>query len=70
MHTEIWWGNVKERGNSEDLGVDGKLLFKIDIKEIGQEGVDWIHLAQVEGQERVLVVNLQVPQNGWNILSS
>ena len=26
MHTEFWWGNLKERGHLEDLGVDGTTL--------------------------------------------
>jgi hypothetical protein len=36
----------------------------MDIREIGWEGVDWIHLAQDRDQSRAVVntvMNLQVP---------
>ena len=26
MHTEFWWGNLRERGHLEDLGVDRIIL--------------------------------------------
>jgi hypothetical protein len=30
----------------EDLDIDGKIIFRKGLKEIGWKGVDWIHLAQ------------------------
>jgi hypothetical protein len=48
LHREIRWGNLKEVYGMEDLGVENNI--KIDIKEIGWEGVDWIHLARERGQ--------------------
>jgi hypothetical protein len=30
----------------EDLGIDGKVIIRMDLKEIGLEDVDWIDLAQ------------------------
>jgi hypothetical protein len=30
----------------DDLGVDGKIILKKYIKEIGWKGGDWIHLTQ------------------------
>jgi hypothetical protein len=27
-HTEFWWGNLRERYRLEDLGVDGRIIFK------------------------------------------
>jgi hypothetical protein len=38
--------------------------MKMDLKEIGWEGVDWIHLAQDRDQWQAfvnIVMNLQVP---------
>jgi len=26
MHIGVWWGNLKEGGHLEDLGIDGKRL--------------------------------------------
>jgi hypothetical protein len=31
QHTGVWWGNLAERGHSEDLSKDN---IKLDIKEI------------------------------------
>jgi hypothetical protein len=26
VHTGVWWGNLKERGHLENLGVNGRIL--------------------------------------------
>jgi hypothetical protein len=26
MHTEFWWGNLRERGDLEDLGIDSRII--------------------------------------------
>ena len=45
--TGFWWGNLKGSGHYfEDLGAGGRDKMKIDLKEIGREGMDWIYLAQ------------------------
>jgi hypothetical protein len=36
--------------NLEDLGVDERLVFRMNVREIGCEGVDWIYHAQVRDQ--------------------
>jgi hypothetical protein len=46
---------------------------KMDIREIGWDGVDWIDLAPGRDQWRALVntvMNLRVPQNSGKFLSS
>jgi len=32
VHTEFCWGDLRERGNSEDLEVDGRIMIKWIIK--------------------------------------
>jgi hypothetical protein len=46
--------------------------IKMDLREIGWDGMDWIDLAQDRDQWRALVntvMNLRVPQNAGNFLS-
>jgi hypothetical protein len=46
---------------------------KMDLREIRWSGVDWIDLAQDRDQWRAVmntVMNLRVPQNAGNFLSS
>jgi hypothetical protein len=42
--------------------------IKIDLKEIGWDGMDWIHLTKHRDQWNT-VMNLQVPQNAGKFLS-
>jgi hypothetical protein len=28
VHTGFWWGDMRERDNLEDLGIDGRIIFK------------------------------------------
>jgi hypothetical protein len=47
--------------------------IKMDLKEIGYYGMDWIELAQDGDQWRALVntvMNLRVPYNGGKLLNS
>jgi hypothetical protein len=46
---------------------------KMDLREIGRSGMDWINLAQDRDQWRALVntvMNLRVPKNAEKFLSS
>jgi hypothetical protein len=54
MHTKYWWESQKERdqGRPRRRWVDN---IKIDIREIGWDGMDRIDLAQDRDQWRVLV---------------
>jgi len=64
-----WWGNRREREHWGDLGVDEWM----DLQHVGCVYVDWIGLVQVRDSWRTLVsavMNLRVPQNAGNFLSS
>jgi hypothetical protein len=41
--------NLKGRDHLEELGIDGRKI-RMDHREIGWEGVGWIHLAQDRDQ--------------------
>jgi len=40
------WGNRRERHHWGDLGVDGWIMFRSDLQEVGCGCIDWIGLAQ------------------------
>jgi hypothetical protein len=47
--------------------------IKMDLREIGWDDMDWIDLTQDRDQWKALVntaMNLRVPQNVWNFLTS
>jgi len=54
VHTESWWGKLRERDHLEELGVDGRIILKMDLQEVGW-GMDWIDLAQNRDKWRALV---------------
>jgi hypothetical protein len=61
MHKGYLWESQKERDHWEDKWVDN---IKMDLREIGWDGMDWIDLAQDRYQWRTLVntvMNLRVP---------
>jgi hypothetical protein len=58
--TRFWWGSPKERDYLEDQGEDG---IRMDLREIGLGGVDWIRLAQDRDRWQAVVsavMNLRV----------
>jgi hypothetical protein len=63
MHAIFLLENLKGRelGRPRRIWEDN---IRMDLREIGWEDVDWIHLAQVKGQWRAVVntaMNLRVP---------
>ena len=61
-----------ERDHTEGLRVEGKLILKWIFKE-WDWGMDWIHLAEDRDRWLALanaVMNLRVPQNAENFLTS
>jgi hypothetical protein len=64
MHIGYWWESQKEKNQWEDQDVDGWTILKLDLREIGWDGMDLIDLAQYRDQWRALVntvMNLRVP---------
>jgi hypothetical protein len=31
VHTGFWWGNLRGRDHLENLGVDGRIILKMDL---------------------------------------
>jgi hypothetical protein len=71
MHTGYWRKMQKTPlGRPRNRLVDN---IKMDLRQIGWDGMDWIDLAQDRDQWRALVntvMNHQVPQNVGKFLSS
>jgi hypothetical protein len=64
MYSGFWCGNLRERNHLEDLGVDGRIILKTDLQEVGCRVMYWIELAQDGDSWRALVkavMNLRVP---------
>jgi len=40
MHTKFWSENLKGRDHLEDLGIDGMIILRVDLREIAWEGTD------------------------------
>jgi hypothetical protein len=62
--TGFWWGNLKERDRWGEPGVNGRIIFKVDLQDVGGVGMDWIEPAQDTDRWRGLVnavMNLRVP---------
>jgi hypothetical protein len=47
VHTGLWWGNLRERDNLENLRVDGRIIFKWIFKKWdgwARTGLIWLRI--------------------------
>jgi len=52
MHPDFAWGNVMEMDHMDDLGVDGRIMFKWALNKWDEEartGFIWLGMGQVAG---------------------
>ena len=72
MHTVFWWGNLREKEDLENPGVDGMVILKLIYKKCDGD-VDYIDMAQ--GRDRCCafvnaVMNFRIPLNVGKFLTS
>ena len=48
-------GNLRERDHLGEHDVDGRIIFKMDLQEVGRGCGDWMELAQDRDRWRALV---------------
>ena len=68
MHTGFWWANLREK-ELERPRRRWEDNIKIDLREVGLRGTEWIDLAQERDRRRAVVnavMNLRFPQNAGN----
>jgi hypothetical protein len=58
VHTEFWWGKLRERDHLEDPGIGGRIILRWIFKKWDGGGMDWIDLA--EGKRP-----LERPRSRW-----
>jgi len=72
VHTEFWWGNLRERDHLEDLSLYGTMILRWVFRKWGG-GVDLNDLSQNRDRWRAVVyavMNLRIPHNATNFLTS
>jgi hypothetical protein len=51
VHTEIWWGYLRERGHMVDLVLDVRMILKLNCSKLDGEawtGLIWLRL-EIDG---------------------
>jgi hypothetical protein len=64
VYTGFWWGNLGERDHLEDPGIGWGIKIKMDLQEVGCEGINWIDVAKDRDRWRArvnAVMTLRVP---------
>jgi hypothetical protein len=64
MHTKFWLENLTGRDHRRRTRHRWEDHIRIDLKEMGLEGMDWINLVQNRDQWQALaytIMNIQVP---------
>jgi hypothetical protein len=72
VHKEIWWGVLRERDRSEDVGLDRRIILKWTFNKSDWETWTWLVLAEGRDRWRALVnavTNRRVLQNAGNFLT-
>jgi hypothetical protein len=72
VYTGYWWGSLRERNHLKDR-LCWEDNIKMDLQEVGCEGMDCIELAQNRDKWRALpngAMNLRVSYNAENFLTS
>jgi len=73
MYSAFWWGNLKGRDHLEDPGIDGRIILRWIFRKWAGRAMNCIDLAQDRDRWWALVnlvMNLQVPCNAGNFLTS
>ena len=72
MYVAFWWEKLKERGLLEDLGVDGRIIKKINLEDIGQgawTGLMWLKTGKTDRFFVNAVVYIRVLYDVGNFLT-
>jgi len=55
VQTGFWRVGLREREHLEDTGIEGRIIVKMDLQEVGWRGMNWIDLPQDRDRWRTLV---------------
>jgi hypothetical protein len=73
LYTKFRWGNLRETDHLRDPGVDGRIILRWFFRKWDVVVVDSTELVQDRDRWHALVnavINLRVPQNAGNFLTS